>query len=72
MNWTYRRPFRQQVNGVHRPARSNKLIYFRQGKDKEKLFEQPIDAIRLQLADSSYVNRKIEFSFLRLSMSLLR
>ena len=62
MNWTYRRPFRQQqFNTSHRPSRTNKLMYFRQRKEKEKTFNQPIDAIRLQLADSNYSHRKTRF-----------
>ena len=60
MNWTSRRrPIRQGFNDIRRPSRSNELTYFHQGK-KEKVnrFDQPIDAIRLQLADSNYINHK--------------
>jgi len=51
MNWTHRRPFRHQINSI--VPSNNKIQQFnnRPRTFQQPISDQPIDAIRLQLAD---------------------
>lgn len=61
MNWTHRRPFRNQFNSVipsinksqfSRPKTFREQFH----STKQSIADQPIDAIRLQLADYNHNN----------------
>ncbi|CAF1007206.1 unnamed protein product [Rotaria sordida] len=60
MNWTHRRPFRNQFicgGGMNKTSINRPLTFREHFYVPKQISDKPIDAIRLQLADDDYDNR---------------